>query len=164
MNGFLSLLLILSITLNVGFLTGCATIHDTFYGNSCNLKMVEFERIKKDLVQAKVEFERTKKDLDQAKRELSESRSRQGGYGKAELTRIAQLLDIPTNGKSASDLVSDICYKLDRSTDVPDALDAAAFDKLFVRLLSGEKPALEKYQRFISGLQGKRIIVIEPEN
>lgn len=150
MKGFLSLLLILSITLNVGFLTGCATFHDTFYGNSCNLKMVEFKRIKKD--------------LDQAKRELSEIRSRQGGYGNAELPRIAKLLEIPTNGKSASDLVRDICYKLDRKTTIPALFDPGAFEEMARDLNPEEEPAMREYQRFISDLQGKHVIVIEPEN
>ena len=132
MKGFLSLLLILSITLNVGFLTGCSTIHDAVYGNPCKYS--------------------------------SHPPTSVGDGGKAQLIRIAQLLDIPTNGKSASDLVSDICYKLDRSKEVPDALSQAAFDKISAGLLPGEKPVLEEYQRFVSDLQGKRVIVIEPED
>lgn len=132
MKGFLSLLLILSVALNVGFLTGCATIHNAVYGNPCK---------------------------------YSSHPPVSGGDGdKVQLARIAHLLEIPTNGKSASDLVSDICYTLDRSTDVPDALDTTAFDELFVRLLPGEKPTLKEYHRFISDLQGKRVIVIEPED
>lgn len=132
MKGFLSLLLILSIALNIGFVTGCATLHDAVYGTPCKYS--------------------TRPPIPS------------GDGGKAQLARIAQLLDIRTSGKSASDLVSDICYKLDRTEAVPDALDKSAFDKLSVRLLSGEKPALEEYQRFISDLQGKRVIVIAPED
>ena len=149
MKGFLSLLLILSIALNIGFLTGCALIHDKLYGNSCNLKMVEFESIKEE--------------LDQAKRDLSEIRSRQGGYGKAQLERIAQLLDIPTRGKSASDLEGDIRDKLDQTTAIPSLFDPDAFEKMARDLNPKEEPAMREYQRFITDLQGKRVIVIEPE-
>ena len=131
MKGFLSLLLILSIALNIGFLTGCATFHDAVYGNPCKYS--------------------------------SHNPPMSGNDGKAQLTRIATLLGIPTSGKSASDLASDILYELDRQTPVPEALDPVSYDKLSERLLTAEKPVLLEYQRFISDLQGKQVIVIEPE-
>ena len=83
--------------------------------------------------------------------------------GKAELVRIAGMLDIKTSGKTVSDLSSDIRYKLDRSTDVPNAFDAAAFEKMAKDLNSTEEKTMREYQRFISDLQGKKVIVIEPE-
>ena len=83
--------------------------------------------------------------------------------GKAELIRIAGMLDIKTSGKTASDLSSDIRYKLDRNADVPSAFDAAAFEQMSKDLRVEEKKAMREYQRFISELQGKRVIVIEPE-
>ena len=83
--------------------------------------------------------------------------------GKTELVRIAGLLDIKTSGKTVSDLSSDIRYKLDRSTDVPAVFDAAAFEKMAKDLNSDEASAMRKYQQFISSLQNKRVIVIEPE-
>ena len=84
--------------------------------------------------------------------------------GKAELVRIAGLLDIKTSGKTASDLSSVIRYKLDRSTEVPLVFDTAAFEKMLKDLNSDEALAMRKYHQFISELQGKRVIVIEPEN
>lgn len=84
--------------------------------------------------------------------------------GKSELARIAGMLSITTSGKSASDLSSDIRYKLDRSIDVPNAYDVKAFDELKQRLNPKQEEKIQEYQRFISDLQGKRIIVIEPEN
>ena len=84
--------------------------------------------------------------------------------GKSELVRIASLLNIKTDGKSASDLSSDIRYKLDRSAVVPNVFDEAAFEKMAKDLNSSEEKAMRDYQRFISDLQGKRVIVIEPGN
>ena len=83
--------------------------------------------------------------------------------GKAELVRIAGLLDIKTSGKTASDLSSDIRYKLDRSIDVPITFDTMAFEKMAKDLNSKEEKAMREYHRFISELQDKRVIVIEPE-
>ena len=82
---------------------------------------------------------------------------------KVELVHIASLLDIKTHGKSTSDLVSDICYKLDRSTDVPTVYNASLFEKMVKDVNPNEGKAMREYQRFISSLQGKRVIVIEPE-
>lgn len=82
----------------------------------------------------------------------------------SELIRIAELLDIKTSGKSSSDLESDICYKLERSrVDVPTSFDPVAFEKMAKDLNSSEEKVMRDYQRFISDLQGKRVIVIEPE-
>ena len=82
--------------------------------------------------------------------------------GKSELVRIASLLNIKTDGKSASDLSSDIRYKLDRSAVVPNVFDEAAFEKMAKDLNSSEEKAMREYQQFISDLQGNRVIVIEP--
>ena len=83
---------------------------------------------------------------------------------KSELARIAGMLGIKTSGKSASDLSPDIRYNLDRKVDVPTSFDSAAFEKMAKDLNSSEEKAMRDYQRFISDLQGKRVIVIEPEN
>ena len=84
--------------------------------------------------------------------------------GKSELVRIAGLLNIKTSGKSASDLSSDIRYKLDSSVEVPATFAPAAFEKMTKDLRVEEKEAMGKYHQFISDLQGKRVIVIKPEN
>lgn len=83
--------------------------------------------------------------------------------GKAELVGIARKLGIKTSGKTMSCLASDICEKFDNSIVVPNAFDAAAFEKMAKDLRVEEKKAMREYQDFISGLQGKRVIVIEPE-
>ena len=82
---------------------------------------------------------------------------------KSELARIAGMLGIKTSGKSASDLSSDIRYILDRSIDVPIAYDATAFDEMKQRLNPKQEEKIQEYQRFISDLQGKKVIVIESE-
>lgn len=84
--------------------------------------------------------------------------------GKSELVGIAGLLNIKTSGKSASDLSSDIRYKLEQKVEVPATFDAAAFEKMTKDLRVEEKKAMSEYHQFISDLQGKRVIVIEPEN
>lgn len=84
--------------------------------------------------------------------------------GKDRLVRIANILDIRTDGKTVSDLESDIKYKLDRSTDIPKAMEGAAVEKLSVRLIGNEKTEINRYHQFISDLQGKRVIVIERED
>ena len=126
------LLLIASVALNVGFLTGCQSLHDVVYGNPCKYGQAPVQSV--------------------------------NDGGKAELVRIAGMLDIKTSGKTASDLSSDIRYKLDRSADVPTVFDDADFEKMAKDLNSSEEKAMRDYQRFISDLQGKRVIVIEPEN
>ena len=83
--------------------------------------------------------------------------------GKNELVRIAELLDIETSGKSVSTLSSDIYNTLDRSTEVPIAFDAAAFEKMAKDLNSAEEKSMREYQRFISELQGKKVFVIDRE-
>ncbi len=124
------LLLIASVALNVGFLTGCQTLHDAFYGDPCKYSQSPVQPV--------------------------------NDGGKAELVRIAGMLDIKTSGKAASDLLTDICYKLEGSADVPTVFDDADFDKMEKDLNPIEKKAMRAYQDFISGLQGKKVIVIEP--
>lgn len=85
------------------------------------------------------------------------------GGNKVELVRIAEVLGIKTSGKTVSDLSSDIRYKLGCGTDVPSVFDAAAFEKMAKDLNSTEEKFMREYQRFISDLQGKRVIVIEQE-
>lgn len=125
------LLFIASVALNVGFITGCQSLHDAVYGNQCKYSQAPVQPV--------------------------------NDGGKAELVRIAGMLDIKTQGKTASDLSSDIRYKLDRSADVPTVFDDAAFEKMAKDLNPIEKKAMREYQRFISDLQGKKVIVIEPE-
>lgn len=142
MKRFLSFLLLLSIALSVGFLTGCRTIRKCVHNY-----ILLYGSAPCEFCSANHVSQTQSKDAD-----------------KVQLTRIATLLDIPTSGKSASDLESDILYKLDRRTPVPTALDQTAYDNLSKRLLTAEKPVLRDYQQFIFDLQGKRVIVIEPEN
>lgn len=125
----LSILFLVSATLNVCFLTGCQALHDAVYGNPCKYRPLQPA----------------------------------GDDGKSELVRIANLLDIKTEEKSATDLSFDIRYKLDRCVDVPKVFDKEAFQKMEKDLRSSEKDAMREYQSFISSLQGKRVIVIEPE-
>ena len=80
-----------------------------------------------------------------------------------ELARIAGLLDIKTSGKTASDLSSDIRYKLDCNVEVPNVFNPEAFEKMAKKVNSETEKAMREYQSFISGLQGKRVIVIDPE-
>ena len=84
--------------------------------------------------------------------------------GKERLESIAKLLNIRTAGKMAFDLESAIKDKLDHSIDVPKVFNSAAFEKMAKDLRIEEKEAMREYQGFISGLQGKRVIVIEPED
>ncbi len=126
----LSILLFLaSVALNVCFIVGCRSLHDTVYGNPCKFAPPP---------------------------PVSEN-------DKVELVRIAETLDIKTTGKTVSDLSSDIRYKLERSADVPNAFNATAFERMSKDLRVEEKEAMRAYHRFISDLQGKRVIVIEPE-
>ena len=84
--------------------------------------------------------------------------------GRLELERIARLLSIRTNGKSTSDIAADIRYVLDRNADVPAQFDSSAFEKMAKDLNTDEEKAMREYQRFISNLQGKRVIAFEPED
>lgn len=79
---------------------------------------------------------------------------------RARLVRIAGLLDIPTEGKSALDLESDICHVLNRAMNVPQAFGEADFEKMAKDLNPVEREAMQQYQRFILSLQGKRVIAV----
>lgn len=80
--------------------------------------------------------------------------------GRARLVRIADLLDIPTEGKSAFDLESDIRHALDRAMIAPPAFDEATFEKTAKKVNSKEEEVLRDCQRFILRLQGKRVIAV----
>lgn len=89
-----------------------------------------------------------------------------GDGGKSKLEPIASMMGIKTLGKSASELSLEICSKLDRCTfDVPQVFEETAFKVMEEDLRPSEKAAMRGYQAFISDLrrQGKRVIVIEPE-
>ena len=80
---------------------------------------------------------------------------------KAGFVHIAELMQIKTDGKTVSDLESDIRYKLERSVDIPSVYPE--FEELAKALGSKQKEAMREYQRFITDLQGKRVIVIEQD-
>lgn len=79
---------------------------------------------------------------------------------KARLLRIASLLDIPTDGKQASDLEGDIRYKLNHDKVVPAPYDEAAFENMLQMVGSRDEAAMREYHQFIRQLQGKRVIVV----
>lgn len=150
MKGILPFLFIVSIGLNVFFLTGCTStklgrwVHKTCYGDPCLLSQNAYP------------YQSTPPSS-----KLPTQSS--GDYGKVELERIARLLGIRTNGKTSSDLAADIRYVLDRKADVPSQFNSAAFEKMAKDLNTEEEKAMRDYQQFISDLQGKRVIVIEQE-
>lgn len=84
--------------------------------------------------------------------------------GRARLVRIAELLEIPSEGKSAFDLESDICHALDRTVIVPPAFDEATFEKTAKKVNPKEEEILRDCQQFILGLQGKRVIAVGGED
>lgn len=83
--------------------------------------------------------------------------------GRARLSRIASLLDIPTDGKQASDLEGDIRYKLNHDKVVPAPYDEAAFAKMTQKIGTKDAEAMKEYHQFILELQGKRVIVVGGE-
>lgn len=123
------LLFFASVALNVGFLTGCQSLHDAFYGNPCKYSQAPVQPV--------------------------------NDGGKAELVHIAELLEIKTSGKTTSDLASDIRYTLGRNVLVPSIY--AEFEKLAKALSSKQQESMREYHNFISDLQGKKVVVIEPE-
>ena len=125
---------LLSVAVNVGFLTGCAAFHDLAYGTPCKYAATSVP-----------------------------TTVPRGDDGKMQLVSIAESLGIRTSGKSASDLASDIRYALDRSEPVPALLEDKAFEKMANGLGSSNEKAVRRYQEFITSLQGKRVIVVEPE-
>lgn len=130
MKTILSLLLVLSLAVNVGFLSGCAEFHDPVYGNPCRRSVRE------------------------------PSPAPVGDDAKARLEEIADLLGIPTGGKSAADLASDIRYALDRETFVPAGLTGSELARAKNQLSSEQARKIEEIQKFVDSLQGKRIVVV----
>lgn len=137
MKTFLSFLLVLSLAVNVGFLTGCAAFHDAVYGNPCKYA--------------------TGKSPEPHPGPVAND------DGKAELVRIAESLHIRTGGKSASTLASDIRYVTDRETEPPAGLSDNALTEAKKRLPPECWSEVEELQRFATDLQGKRVIVYIPE-
>ncbi len=135
MKAFLSFLLLASIAVNVGFLTGCASFHDLCYGSNpckhCSAIHV------------------SPYQLDAEK--------------KKELVKIADLLGIETTRKEASDLSSDICYVLDRKENVPGGLSPSEMSEIQDLLSTSHARKIADLNQFVEELQGKRVIVIEPE-
>jgi len=87
----------------------------------------------------------------------------ENGGEKQDLVRIAEKLGIKTVEMTASGLASDIFDKLDHGAVVPTALDVDKFEKMTKHLNPNEEEAMREYQRFITDLQGKSVIVIEKE-
>ena len=137
MKTFLSFLLVLSLAVNVGFLTGCAAFHDAVYGNPCKYA--------------------TGKSPEPHPGPVAND------DGKAELVRIAEILGIRTGGKSASTLASDIRYILDRVHDAPVGVSSKTLKEARDYLTPDAVREIEELQRFAADLQGKRVIVYTPE-
>ncbi len=137
MKTFLSFLLVLSIAVNVGFLTGCAAFHNAVYGNPCKY----------------------------AAQKASELRPDPGvnDGGEAGLVRIAGSLRIRTGGKSTSTLASDILYVTDQRREPPAVLSDNALTEARDRLPPDCWREIEELQHFATDLQGKRVIVYTPE-
>ena len=133
MKVLLTLIVILSIAANIGFLTGCATFHDAIYGTPCKFSPDNHPAAPTN------------------------------NGGKAELVRIANILDIKTSGKSVFDIARDIRYVLNRNAEIPSVFDEVAFEEMAKDLNTSEEKAMRDYQRFVSSLKGKRVIVIAPE-
>lgn len=91
---------------------------------------------------------------------LGDKASSKDDDGRARLVRIAEVLDIPTEDKSAYDLECAISHVLNRAMNVPQAFGEADFEKMAKDLNPVEREAMQQYQRFILGLQGKRVIVM----
>ena len=137
MKAFLSFLLVLSVAVNVGFLSGCAEFHDAVYGNPCEYATGKVPEPHPGPVA--------------------------NDGGKAELARIAEILGIRTEGKSASTLASDIRYVLDSHTEPPAVLSDDTLAEAKKRLPPEYWRKIETLQRDVSDLQGKRMIVYKPE-
>lgn len=94
---------------------------------------------------------------------LGNGETSQDDDGRARLARIAGVLGIPTENKSAFDIESEIRHVLDRATDAPQAFGQADFETMAKDLNPVEREAMQEYQRFILRLQGKRVIVVGGE-
>ena len=136
MKALLTLMFIASLGLNVMFLTGCTS---TRLGRWTHKKCYG----------------------DPCR--LSPVSVSSGDSGKAELERIASLLRIKTSGKSASDIAGDIRYVLDRSAHVPASLSDTELARVKNQLSSVQGGTVEEINKFVDSLQGKRVIVIAPE-
>ncbi len=135
MKVILAVLLLLSLAANVGFLVGCETLHDATYGKPCRYS---------------AQPQTGNQQMDEVK---------------ACLDKIAGILDIRVEGKTASALAGDIKNRIDHiAYDIPEVMDDAAVEKLSVGLIGDEKTFVKEYQRFISELRGKgkKVIVVEP--
>lgn len=83
-----------------------------------------------------------------------------GDDGRGRLVRIADTLEIPTDGKSVFDLESDIRHALESDVAVPVAFDESTFEAIAKASTAQEEEILRAYQQFILGLQGKRVIAV----
>ena len=137
MKALLSFLLVLSVAVNAGFVTGCAAFHDAVYGKPCKYATGKAPEPQPGPVA--------------------------NDGGKAELVRIAGILGIRTGGKSASTLASDIRFTVDQCAEPPSILSENTLKEAKNRLPPACWSEIEKLQRDVSDLQGKRMIVYKPE-
>ena len=133
-----TLLFLASIGLNIAFLTGCQTIHDNIYGTPCKYASAK----------------PTQTNLT-------------GDDGREALVVIASDLGLPTDERDADTLIFDIRHLLSNRDTAPRLFDDDSFENMSKDLPPSKSDwvnSMREYQRFIRELQGKRIIVISPED
>ena len=144
MKTILSFLFIVSVGLNVLFLTGCAFprpgrwIHNTVYGNPCK-------------------YATTNAPIPKPTVSHSDD-------GREALAVIAEDIYLKTDGRDAATLKRDIHETLSNKVFAPVMFDSDAFEKMAKDLTSSEEGVMREYQRFIRNLQGKTIIVINSKD
>ena len=140
MKSFVHFLFIASIGLHVLFLTGCTNfsvgkwVHKKVYGDPCKY--------------ASATSGQTVHSVD------AETET---------LMLIAGDLGLHTD-RDAETLKHDIREAISDVRNPPRLFDGDAFEKMAKDLNSFEEDAMREYQRFIRSLQGKRLIVISPED
>lgn len=187
----LSFFLLLSVTANIALLSGCRSVHDLVYGNPCEYQTRSLELANGPFLLAEDESILREKMVKLATianvepgtknnavlagdivASLEKEKRRADDRLKVLRTIDIGLGDDGVESKTDDDLIADIQERIrelqlklttmmeSSSVKVPSPF--SGFDKMAESLSTPEEMAMRTYHSFITGLQGKRVIILEP--
>ena len=191
---FLSFFLLLSATVNIVFLSGCRSVHDLVYGNPCEYQTRSTEtangpailvedgstlrtKLTKLASIAKVDVGEKSNDTlagDIVKELEAENRRKDDRIKVLQEIDSADLDGRDVESKAEDELIEDIQERIrDLKTKNSAMMERSSakvpspfpgFEEMTEILSTSQETAMRSYHTFIKELQGKRVIVLDPED